>query len=327
MRIIFAGSPEIAVPALMALAEIAETGGDFVLAGILTNPDTPKGRRGQPEPTAVGKAGAEIAERWSRRGMPPPVLIKAERLGSAEREHLAALSPDMLLSFAYGRIFGPRFLALFPQGGINIHPSLLPKYRGATPIQAAILGGDRETGISIQRIGAEMDAGNVILRESFPLDGRETAADLGAKAAEKSALLLRRLLREGLYRLPGEPQDHGAASYCGRIAKEDGRIDWHRSVAAIDAQVRAFTPWPLCLTRRGAEELYILAGRPFLGASERPAEAPPGTVLGTDKDRGILIQTGEGIFGAERLQYRTKKALDWRSFLNGAHNFLGSLLE
>jgi methionyl-tRNA formyltransferase len=276
----------------------------------------------------VGRAGAEIAEGWSRRGIPPPVLIKADHLGGAEREHIAALSPDLLLSFAYGRIFGPRFLALFPQGGINIHPSLLPKYRGATPIQAAILGGDRETGISIQRITAEMDAGNVILRESFPLNGRETTADLGARAAEKSAALLRRLLREGLYRLPGEPQDHGAAIYCGRIAKEDGRIDWRGSAAAIDAQIRAFTPWPLCLTRRGAEELYILAGRPYPGgAAEKPAAAPPGTVLGADKDRGILIQTGEGVFGAERLQFRTKKALDWRSFLNGAHNFLGSLLE
>jgi methionyl-tRNA formyltransferase len=255
--------------------------------------------------------------------MPPPVLIKADHLGGAERERIAALSPDLLLSFAYGRIFGPLFLALFPQGGINIHPSLLPRHRGATPIQAAILGGDRETGISIQRISAEMDAGDVILRESFPLNGRETAADLGARAAEKSAALLRRLFREGLYRLPGEPQDHSAASYCGRIAKEDGRIHWHRSAAAIDAQIRAFTPWPLCLTRRGAEELYILAGRPYPEASA----APPGTVLGTDQDRGILIQTGEGIYGAERLQFRTRKALDWRSFLNGAHNFLGSLLE
>jgi methionyl-tRNA formyltransferase len=327
MRVLFAGSPEIAVPSLKALAEPS---GDVELVGILTNPDSPRGRSGRPEPTAVGKAGEEIAARRFHEGRDVPRLIKVEKLGGEAREQAAALQPDLLVSFAYGRIFGPRFLALFPRGGINIHPSLLPKYRGAAPIQAAILGGDRETGITIQRIGAEMDAGNILLREPFPLGGRETAGELTGIAAQRGADLLGRLFREGLFLSPGEPQNHGEASYCTRIAKDEGRIDWRKSAARIDAEIRAYNPWPLCLTRREGQELYILAGSPypeeFAGAG-LPRGAPPGTVLGTDKTRGILIQTGDGIFAAERLQYRTKKALDWRSFLQGARNFTGSRLE
>jgi methionyl-tRNA formyltransferase len=329
MRILFAGSPEIAVPSLRALAELARQDGRFELAGILTNADSPKGRHGTPEPTPVGRAGEEIAARAREEGRRAPALLKPEGLGGEGRALTAALKPDLLVSFAYGRIFGPRFLALFPLGGINIHPSLLPKYRGASPIQAAILGREAETGISIQWLATEMDSGNILLQESFPLTGRETAADLGALAAEKSAALLCRVLGEELYRCGGSPQDHGAATYCARIAKEDGRIDWTRGAADIDAQVRAFTPWPLCLTRHGDLELHILAGRPWEGKGENPgggARAAPGTVLGADKNRGILIQTGDGVFAAERLQYRGKKALDWRSFLNGAKNFDGSRL-
>jgi methionyl-tRNA formyltransferase len=337
MRILFAGSPEIALPSLEALV-LLSLAGECELAGILTNTDAPRGRHGRPEPTDVGAAAAALPARFAAAGKKPPALLKPERLGPEARAAAAAMEPDILVSFAYGRIFGPKFLGLFPRGGINIHPSLLPKYRGPAPIPAAILGRETETGISIQRLALEMDAGDILVRERIPLSGRETAGGLAKTAGERGAALLPGLIRS-LIRgdVPGEPQNHAEASYSSLLSRDDGRIDWALSALEIDARVRAFNPWPLCLTKHGDLDLYILEGRPYPGAGTEPAEtsappsalpsAPPGTVLGVDKTAGILIQTGDGVFSAERLQYRTRKALEWRAFLNGAKNFTGSHLR
>jgi methionyl-tRNA formyltransferase len=334
MRVLFAGSPGIAVPALEALTcpameDVCE------VAGVLTNADSPTGRRGTSEPTELGAAAFALSAALAERGRPPIAILKPEKLDAPFREAVGALKPDILVAFAYGRIFGPKFLALFPRGGINIHPSLLPKYRGPTPIQAAILNRDRETGISIQQLALEMDAGDLLVQERFPLTGRETAASLSEIAAGKSAALLTSLIRNlAGDDVPGIPQNHGEAVYCRLLAKEDGHLDWNAGVLDIDARIRAFTPWPLSLTHHGDQELYILEGRPWDGngsggagqekAGIKSKEA--GMVLGIDKGRGILIQTGNGIFAAERLQYRTRKALDWRSFLNGAPGFIGARL-
>jgi methionyl-tRNA formyltransferase len=316
MRVLFAGTSGIALPALRALAAL-EKEGLCRLAGALTKADSARGRHGGAEPTEVGAAAAEL-------GLS---VLKPGKLDAPVREAVLALKPDLLVSFAYGKIFGPKFLALFPLGGVNIHPSRLPLYRGAAPIQAAILAGDRETGICVQRLAAEMDAGDILEREGIPLSGRETAASLSAAAAEKGAELLARLIRRiGVSgQLPPGEAQRGEAVYCSPITREMGRIDWQEGAVEIDRKIRAFTPWPLCLTRHGEAELYILEGRPYGGSI--PTEGKePGSVLGTDKDWGILIQTGNGIFAAERLQYRTKKSLDWRSFLNGARDFTGTRL-
>jgi methionyl-tRNA formyltransferase len=259
------------------------------------------------------------------------VQLKPEKLGRDAREAAAALAPDLLVSFAYGRLFGPRFLSLFPLGGINIHPSLLPKYRGASPIPAVILAGEKETGITIQYMAPEMDSGDILVQERFPLTGRETAASLSALAAEKSALLLPPLIRAlagGTVR--AFPQK-GEASYCSLISKDDGLIDWTLGARDIDARIRAYTPWPLAFTRHGDTALYILeagvleAGTPEAGTPEA-GEGRPGTVLSADKARGILIQTGAGLLAVSRLQYQTKKALFWKDFLNGAPGFIGARL-
>jgi methionyl-tRNA formyltransferase len=327
MRVLYAGSPDIAVPCLKTLAELALAGGGIELVGILTNPDSPRRRRGEPEPTEVGKAARLLFP--ARPGEPEalPALLKPEKLDAPLREQVARLRPDLLVSFAYGRIFGPQFLALFLRGGINIHPSLLPKYRGATPIPQAILNRDRETGITLQRLAMEMDAGDILVQEAFPLTGRETTGELSEYAGRKGAAMLRSFLTDFAPELPaGRPQNHEEATVCSLIKKEDGRLDWTQSALAIDARIRAYTPWPLCQTRHGDRELYILRGRPYEGPRREPAP-PPGTVLGIDKAAGILIQTGEGIFAAEALQYAAKKALDWRTFGNGARDFIGSQLR
>jgi methionyl-tRNA formyltransferase len=317
---LFAGSPAIAVPSLEALAGLCREDPAFRLVGLLTNPDARRGRGGETLPTDVAAAA-------DRLGM-PPVQLKPERIDAAVREAVAALAPDLLVSFAYGRIFGPRFLSLFPLGGINAHPSLLPKRRGATPIPAAILDRDRETGVSIQRIAPEMDAGDILAQERIPLTGRETTLSLGALAAEKGAALLVRVIRDiELDRAAGTRQNDDEATYCSVIRKDDGLIDWSQGAAELDAKIRAYTPWPLCRTSHRGQDLYILEASPYEGAAGSPhCAAAPGTVLAADGEAGILVQTGDGILAVSRLQYAAKKALPWRDFLNGARDFAGSRL-
>ena len=337
MRVLFAASGGIAIPALEALAAMNSGGEDIILAGLLTNPNRAKGRSGRPEPTDCAAALRRISAST-------PVL-DPEKLDAAAREQAAALKPDLLLSFAYGKFFGPKFLALFPLGGVNIHPSLLPKYRGPTPIPAAILNRESETGITIQRLAAEMDSGDILAQQTVPLDGKETTASLSETMAQKAAAMLGEVLRsiaDGTEK--PRPQDHGTATYCSLLAKEDGVINWNCSAAEIAAQIRAFNPWPLCRTMHGELELFIHQGEapgalrgcpPQRGGADKQTEcslevrgdaSPPGQVLGKDPDLGILIQTGDGVLAASELQYRAKKVLDWRTFLNGARNFIGAQL-
>jgi methionyl-tRNA formyltransferase len=317
LRIIFAGSPAIAVPCFEAAVETGAC-----LAGVLTNADSPKGRHGKPEPTDLGAAAAALSAKLAARGSPPIPVLKPEKLNAETREAVAVLKPDLLVSFAYGKIFGPRFLGLFPLGGINIHPSLLPKYRGPTPIPEAILNRDPETGITIQRLAAEMDSGDILLQERIPLSGRETTASLSEEVSRRAAVLLPEALRGiAAGTLAGRPQDQSAATYCGLLSKDDGRIDWRKSAVEIDAQIRAYTPWPLSWTMHGEQYLYILKAEKAASI----AVSAPGAILGIDKQRGILVQTGDGVLAVTMLQYRTKKALEWRAFLNGVRDFTGIL--
>ncbi|MDR0472832.1 MAG: methionyl-tRNA formyltransferase [Treponema sp.] len=327
MRILFAGSPEIAVPSLKALSGM-ETAGETALAGILTNPDSRRGRSGNIEPTEVSEAAEALSSVRKEQGFPAIAQLKFEELNAQAREETASLKADLLVSFAYGRIFGPKFLSMFPGGGINIHPSLLPKYRGPTPIPAAILNRDNETGITIQSLAREMDAGSILAQERISLNGRETTASLSGIAAAKAAEMLPALIRSLLAgKVTAKPQT-GEAVYCYLITKEQGLLDWKKSAVEIDAQIRAYTPWPLSFTRLGNETLYILEGAVF--EKEFPSVSPPdklpGTVIGIDRDHGILIQTGEGVYAVSRLQWQAKKALDWKAFYNGARNFSGSVL-
>ncbi|MCL2267511.1 MAG: methionyl-tRNA formyltransferase [Treponema sp.] len=324
MRIIFAGSPAIAVPCLEEIFNIE----GIAAAGVLTNPDTPKGRSGKYLPTDIGAAAEKLQE---NKKIDFPVL-KPEKLDAAAREQVASLKPDLLVSFAYGRIFGPKFLELFPFGGINVHPSLLPKYRGPTPVQAAILNRDTLTGITIQLLAKEMDQGDIIAQEPVHLTGNETSSSLSETVSKKAALMLRdalvkiekangQIYSNLWFDTSSKPmvQDHGKASYCGLISRDDGIIDWNRSALEIEAGIRAFDPWPLCRTIHDGRILFILKAAVYLQSV--PLKDTPGTVLGIDKQCGILIQTGNGILSVSGLQYEAKKALHWRDFINGARDF------
>lgn len=310
MRLVFAGTPAIAVPSLRLLAAHHE------VVGVLTNPDSAAGRKLQSTPPAVKQAALEL-------GLP---VLQPERLDAAARTAVEAWRPDLLVCLAYGFIFGPKFLALFPQGGINLHPSLLPLHRGPSPLSAAILAGDRETGISVQRLALEMDAGDILVQERFALEGRETTASLTEACAGRGAGLLLRAV-DGLAagNLSGQPQDGSKASFCHLISREDARIDWSASAMAIDRQVRAYDPWPRAWTVWQGENLAVLESRPLPDAATEPGTAR-GTVLRVDKSNGILVQTGKGLLALRRLQLPAKKPLDFQSFVNGARGFAGSVL-
>jgi len=319
MRILFAGSPHIAVPSLDALAKTE----GIRLAGVLTNPDTPKKRTGDQTPTEIAQAAEKL-------GVP---VLKLKKLDAAARDQVAALKPDLLVSFAYARLFGPKFLALFPLGGVNIHPSILPKYRGPSPVQAAILNRDSETGISIQTLSEKMDTGDILALERFQLTGRETAQSLGGIVSEKAALMLPDVLKKYASSAEnsnvsgfGTPQNHSEASYCALVTMEDSFIDWKKSALEIDAQIRAFNPWPLSRTIHNGRELIVLKADVFSQLLNDGWKEQPGQVLGINKQYGILIQTGDGVLAVTELQYQAKKALFWRDFLNGARDFTGSLL-
>jgi len=316
LDVLFAGSPECAVPSLEAVARSNR------IVAVLTNPPARSGRSGTLVPTPVALA----AERLIVAGIIPqgtPILTP-EKITQDVRDAIAATKPEIMACFAYGKIFGPKTLALFPLGAVNLHPSLLPRWRGCAPVPAAILARDRETGISIQKMALEMDAGDIIIQHKIALDGTETAESLLARAAREGApLLVEALSRFEHGPVPAVPQNGAEATYCAMLKKEDGEIDWNAAAADIDARIRAFHPWPGAFTSAGDSVLLVLEAAVFAGSAPETAVAPqPGTVLGIDKKAGILVQTGNGILALERLQWRTKKPLDWKSFLNGSRDFM-----
>ena len=297
------------------------------LAGILTNPDSSRGRHGNPVPTDISAAALELDKIRMTEGFRPIPQLKPEKLCAQARNEVAALTPDLLVTFAYGRIFGPRFLALFPLGGINIHPSLLPRFRGASPIPSVILAGDTETGICVQKLAPEMDTGDILAMEHIQIAPDETTGSLSETVSIRAAALLVEVLLNYKSLAAGAFPQEGGAFYCREIKKEEGLIDWTKSAVEIYAQIRAFTPWPLCFTCRGNEKLFILEAVPVDAPPETETpEVPAGTVIRQDKNMGILIQTGRGILAVRKLQWQAKKALDWKSFCNGARDFIGSKL-
>jgi methionyl-tRNA formyltransferase len=320
VRVLFAGSPDIAVPSLIRISFEHE------VVGVLTNPESAKGRGLALERTPVSEAAFDLF------GDSVPVLAP-ERLGAEAREAVAALRPDILVAYAYGRIFGPRFLALFPRGGVNVHPSLLPRFRGPAPIPSAILARDRETAITVQRIALEMDSGDILGQLVLPLTGNETAEDLAEFAAIMGADLLSQVLEEiGEGRESPRPQE-GAPSYCSMLRKEDGLVDWRAPLLDIDAKIRAFYPWPGAYTYFRGMRLNLLEAFPYphvtfaAGPSSLDFEdAVPGTLLGLDKSRGIMVQTIDGLLALRRLQVQHKKALPYREFANGMRDLAGTVL-
>jgi methionyl-tRNA formyltransferase len=309
MRIIFAGTPEIAVPSLKALNE------KFEICAVLTNPDRATGRGRKIVCSPIKEAALELGLK----------VLQPEKLDENFLEEVKALNPDLLAVIAFGRIFRKNLLDLFPMGGINLHPSLLPLYRGPSPISEAIKNGDEKTGISVQKLALKMDSGDILLQPELALDGSETTGSL----TEKVSLLGAPLMVEAVDLLikdrnAGSPQNDDDATFCKLIQKDDGIILWDKTSAVLEREIRAFSPWPGSFCYYGEKKLNILEARIY----ETPVDdVSPGTVLSLDKKSGIIIKTGDSALAVTRLQLQSKKPMDYKSFMNGNREFAGSILE
>ncbi|HEX7252521.1 MAG TPA: methionyl-tRNA formyltransferase [Thermoanaerobaculia bacterium] len=274
LRVAFFGTPDFAVPSLSRLVEE-----DFPIPLVVTQPDRPVGRHSVPVPSAIAHAAAGF---WLE-------IAKPERLrGSADvGNRVREAAPDVGVVVAYGRILPPEILAVPRLGFVNVHASLLPKYRGASPIQAALLAGDDETGVVTMRVVDELDAGPLYLERTVRVEERESAASLSERLSRIGSALLVETL-EGLERgsFIARPQT-GVVTYCRPIRREDGEIDWTRPAGEIDRRLRAFTPWPGVFTFADGDRVKILEARPG-----SPTERAPGTMW-REGDR-VRVAAGDG---------------------------------
>lgn len=299
LNIAFAGTPLFAVAALDALLSSRHR-----VVGVLTQPDRPAGRGQQLRASPVKLLAA-------RHGLP---VAQPQTLKTPEgREPLRQWNPDLLVVVAYGLILPAAALELPRLGCINIHGSLLPRWRGAAPIQRAILAGDAETGVSIMQLDAGLDTGPVFLERRLPIGLHDTAGDLhDALAGLGAAALLEALDGIAAGSLEAVPQSEQGATYAPKLEKSEARIDWHASATHIDRQVRAFNPWPIAETRFAGEALRVLRASVAEPAGNT---APPGTVLGIADD-GLRVACGEGVLAVRELQRAGKRPVAARDFAN-----------
>jgi len=297
LRIVFFGTPEFAVPSLRALLD----GLDSVV-GVVCQPDKPAGR-GQ---RLVAPPVKQLAQEHQVAVLQPAKLRAPEPLAALEK-----LQPDLIVVAAYGKILPPTMLALPRHGCINVHASLLPKYRGAAPIQWAILRGETVTGITIMQMNEGMDTGDVLLQRRTTIDDQETYGELQSRLAELGATaLLEALERLKRGELRPQPQDDRAATMAPMIDKEDGRLDWRRPAVELARVVRAFNPWPSAFTTIDGVLLKIHRAR----AVDSRADSP-GTVLRADE--AILVGCGEGALQLDELQLAGRRRLPAADFLRG----------
>ncbi|MDZ7810431.1 MAG: methionyl-tRNA formyltransferase [Arhodomonas sp.] len=299
LRIAFAGTPDFAVPALNALLDAGHE-----VAAVYTQPDRPAGRGRRLRPSPV-KAAAE------RAGLPvrqPPSLRNA-----SEREALAALAPEVLVVVAYGVILPASVLGIPRHGCVNIHASLLPRWRGAAPIQRALLAGDERTGVCIMRMSTGLDTGPVIACEDTPIRDDDTGGSLHDRLAAMGAELIAPTL-EGWVRgeLAERPQPEQGVTYADKLTIDETRVDWNETATAIERRIRAFDPWPVARTRYRDTELRLWRARVLPG----PAQGTAGQVVSAGGE-GIDVATGDGVLRLEELQLAGRRRQDVASFLNG----------
>jgi methionyl-tRNA formyltransferase len=299
LRVAFAGTPEFALPALHALL-----GSHHAVIGVLTQPDRPKGRGRQLAASPVKQAALS-------RGVPvsQPLSLKQE----ADRAALAAWRPDVLVVVAYGLILPRAVLDLPPLGCVNIHASLLPRWRGAAPIQRAILAGDARTGVCIMRMEAGLDTGPVFLQSVVPIGPEDTGGSLHDRlAAEGGSALLRVLAEIQEDRAISTPQAPEGITYAAKIDKSEAIIDWACSAVEIERKVRAFNPWPIAETRLDGEQLRIYRAQICDGVSNQPE---PGTIT-TIRDGSILVACGTGALSLEEVQRPGRRPVAARDLIN-----------
>ena len=305
MRVVFMGTPAFAVPTLDAVV----AAGHEVLA-VVAQPDKPSGR------------GQQLQS--------PPTVVRARELGlqvlqpkavksGAFPDWMDTCGADIAVVIAYGRILTPRLLAAPRLGCVNVHASLLPKYRGAAPIQWAVVRGETETGITTMRMDAGLDTGDMLLKVATPIDPDETGAALSARLALMGAALLVETLARWDDLVP-EPQDPAQATLAPLLDKADGRLDWSRPARALHDQVRGLHPWPGAYASFRGETLKVLRSAVVEEAGQA---GPPGTVVGP----GFRVACGSGVLEIAEGQLPGKRAMAGRDLANGARLALGEVLS
>ena len=308
MRTVFFGTPELAVPTLAALAR------HHTVAALVCQPDRAQGR-GKKLVAPPTKAWAE------EHGIP---VAQPEKLNDGAFEAwLREQAPEVCTLAAYGRLLKQPILDVPRLGFLNVHPSLLPKYRGPSPIQSALLHGETETGVTIMRISLEMDAGDILLQERVSIGPEDNGETLTHRLAELGAVLMLQALEQVAQGIAVfTPQDHGAATHCHLFEKNDGRIDWKQPARRIHNLVRAAQPWPGAHCLLKGEVVRVLKSEVL----DEPANLAPGVVARVEKER-VLVATGDGLLALTGIQPPGKKVMSMGEYLRGRPMEPGTMFE
>lgn len=311
IKIVFAGTPDFAVPFLEGLFNDS----NFSICGVITQPDKPIGRKQElTAPPIKLLATKHQITVWQ----PEKLRDNADIL-----EELKKVGAELLVVVAYGQILPQAILNLFPLGAINVHPSLLPKYRGASPIQSAILNDEEKTGISIMLMDAKMDHGPILAQEEVFLDGTETNESLHGLAAIKGVPLLVKTIKDFAdKKISGIAQNDAEATFCRTINKEEARINWSDSAKKISAQVRGLYPWPVAWTTFNGKRLKIF---PPIEVVESVDKAAIGSI--TIDNGKIRVQCGQGAIMINKVQLEGKNAMNSKEMINGIKGLVEKSLE
>jgi len=312
MRLVFMGTPTFAVPVLEGMTCL--DGSEIV--GVYTPPDRPAGRGRIAQSSPVKNYAEE-------HGL--PVFQPANFRSDETEAELAALQPDAVIVAAYGKLLPKPILDLAPLGCLNIHPSLLPRHRGPSPVATTILDGDQVTGVTIMLLDEGMDTGPLIAQHEFFLKGSETTDGLTMALFELGGNLLREILPQWQSGdLLSEPQDESLASVTRKLERVDGSADWSLTADELERRARAFTPWPGLFTNWNGSGLKLISVA-FVASDS--AEFEPGTVVATDHpDLPAAVATKKGFLGLKTVQLEGGRAVDVKDFLNGSPSFIGSQL-
>jgi methionyl-tRNA formyltransferase len=316
MRIVFCGTPDYAVPSLKRLWQLAP---QHQVVAVVSQPDRPKGRSGTPVPPPVAQAAREL-------GLASQVILQPQTINQPELlRHLRALAPDLLCVIAYGHILKKAALALPRLFALNAHGSLLPKFRGAAPIQAAVREGLRETGVTIMRMVLALDAGPIVLQARTPIASDETAGELELRLSELGAMaLVEAITLIELGQESERPQEGAAATYAPKIEREMARVNWQEGCSVIARTIRAYDPRPGAFTTHRGADLKLFGADETEEAGDEGSTSF-GTVLAID-ERGMLVACGDGAVRVSQVTPAGKKRLSVAEWLRGRGVAIGERL-